>query len=126
MLRLPQILVVAALVVSIGLHWALLQSAAWVGMAVAYSVEKGSLSEGLSDTFDGDHPCPLCKAVDEGKKNKEETGAKSPIKKFEVLIVRHISFISPQGDSIRYTLLDERPVLREIVPLIEPPRIRLV
>ena len=63
MSRLSQTLVVAALVVSIGLHWAVLQSAAWVGMAVAYTVEKGSLSEGLSDTFDGDHPCPLCMVV---------------------------------------------------------------
>lgn len=73
MSRLPQILVVAALVVSIGLHWAVLQSAAWVGMAVAYSVEKGSLTEGLSDTFDGDHPCPLCKAVKQGQDSESQT-----------------------------------------------------
>ena len=126
MSRLSQILIVAALVLSIGLHWAVLQSAAWVGMAVAYSVEKGSLTEGLSDTFDGNHPCRLCKAVDEGHKGKEKTEARSPIKKLQVLIVRHISLISPQGDSIRYTSLDERPVLRVIVPLIGPPRIRLV
>lgn len=73
MSRLPQILVVAALVVSIGLHWAVLQSAAWVGMAVAYSVEKGSLTEGLSDTFDGDHPCPLCKAVKQGQDSESKS-----------------------------------------------------
>ena len=102
MSRLSQILVVAALVLSIGLHWAVLQSAAWVGMAVAYSVEKGSLTEGLSDTFDGNHPCRLCKAVYEGNKGKEKTEAKSPIKKLQVLIVRHISLICSQGDSIRY------------------------
>ena len=36
-------LLVAALMTSIGLHWAVLQSAAWVGMAVAYSVERGSV-----------------------------------------------------------------------------------
>ena len=125
MSRLPQILVVAALVVSIGLHWAVLQSAAWIGMAVAYSVEKGVI-EGLSDTFDGAHPCPLCKAVDEGKQDKEKTGAKSPIKKLEVLIVRRISIIQPNGVSIQYASLDERPVLRESVPLRAPPRIRLV
>jgi hypothetical protein len=125
MSRFAQTFIVATLVVSIGLHWVVLQSAAWVGMAVAYSVEKGVM-EGLNDTFDGNHPCPLCKAVDEGNKGQEKTGAKSPIKKLEVLIVRHISFISLQGDTIRYTWLDERPVLREIVPLIKPPRIKLV
>jgi hypothetical protein len=126
MSRLSQILVVAALVVSIGLHWAVLQSAAWVGMAVAYSVEKGSLSEGLSDTFDGNHPCRLCKAVDEGKNDNDKSGEKSPIKKLEVLIVRRISLIPPNGFSIQYASLDERPVLRESVPLRAPPRIRLV
>ena len=124
--RLSQILVVAALVVSIGLHWAVLQSAAWVGMAVAYSVEKGSITEGLSDTFDGNHPCLLCKAVDEGKKDTKKTSAKSSIKKLEVLIVRRISFIQPKGVSIQYASLDERPVLRASVPLIGPPRSRLV
>jgi hypothetical protein len=126
MSRLSQILVVVALVVSIGLHWAVLQSAAWIGMAVAYSVETGSITEGLSDTFDGDHTCRLCKAVDEGKKDTEKTGAKSPIKKLEVLIVRRISFVPPNGVSIQYASLDERPVLRASVPLIGPPRPRLV
>jgi hypothetical protein len=42
-------------------------------MAVAYSVEKGSLSEGLSDTFDGDHPCPLCKAVKQGQDSESKS-----------------------------------------------------
>lgn len=75
-------LLVAALMVSIGLHWAVLQSAAWVGMAVTYSLEKGSLVEGLSDTFDGDHPCPLCKAVESGVQAGQESGDESapPVK----------------------------------------------
>ncbi len=72
MSRLSQILVVAALVVSIGLHWAVLQSAAWVGMAVAYSIEKGSVTEGLSDTFDGEHPCLLCCAVKKGTESEKK------------------------------------------------------
>jgi hypothetical protein len=72
MSRVLHSLLVAALMVSIGLHWAVLQSAAWVGMAVAYSVEKGSVVEGLSDTFDGDHPCPLCKAVEKGVESEQQ------------------------------------------------------
>jgi hypothetical protein len=35
--RLLKLPVVLALMVSIGLHWALLQSVAWVGMVVRYS-----------------------------------------------------------------------------------------
>lgn len=61
-----QLSIVAVLMVSIGTHWIALQSLAWVGMAVTYTVQKGSLVEGLSDTFDGEHPCPLCHAVKKG------------------------------------------------------------
>ena len=84
MSRLSQILIVAALVLSIGLHWAVLQSAAWVGMAVAYSVEKGSLTDGLSDTFDGNHPCRLCKAVQQGQESKSEDNQAPAAKTKEV------------------------------------------
>jgi hypothetical protein len=79
MSRVLHSLLVAALMISIGLHWAVLQSAAWVGMAVAYSVEKGSVVEGLSDTFDGDHPCPLCKAVEKGVESEQQPKDGQPL-----------------------------------------------
>lgn len=73
-------LLVTALMVSIGAQWAVLQSAAWVGMAFSYTLQERSVAEGLSKTFDGQHPCPLCKAVDKGKqsekKNPTECAAK--------------------------------------------------
>jgi hypothetical protein len=71
--RLMRGLVVMALCLSIGLHWVALQSAAWVGMAVTYSMETGSLSQGLSETFDGEHPCPLCKMVELGKETENQS-----------------------------------------------------
>ena len=52
---------VLALMVSIGLHTVVIQSVAWAGMVVSYSLEKGSLGQGMADTFDGQHACPLCK-----------------------------------------------------------------
>lgn len=30
-------------------------------MLITYSLQKGSVSEAVADTFDGKHPCPLCK-----------------------------------------------------------------
>ncbi len=47
--------------------WAVLQTAAWAGMALSYSTRTGSLQEGLSQTFDGRHPCALCLAVERGR-----------------------------------------------------------
>lgn len=52
---------VLGLMVSIGLHTVVIQSAAWAGMLVSYSLEKGSVAQAVSETFDGAHPCPLCK-----------------------------------------------------------------
>ena len=69
--RLVRGLVVASLCLSIGLHWVALQSAAWIGMAVSYSVEKGVV-EGISETFDGAHPCLLCKMVKQGQEDEKK------------------------------------------------------
>lgn len=81
-------LVVVALMISIGAHWALLQSTAWVGMALAYTVDRGSLIEGLSDTFSGERPCPLCKAVANGLAAEQDPGnAPAPPAKHKELIL---------------------------------------
>ena len=67
--RLLKLPVVLALMVSIGLHWAFLQSVAWVGMVVSYS-QTDSLSIALEKTFDGQHPCRLCHFVKDGQQQE--------------------------------------------------------
>jgi len=52
---------VLGLMVSIGLHTVVIQSAAWAGMLVSYSLKSGSVVQAVSETFDGEHPCELCK-----------------------------------------------------------------
>ena len=60
--RLSKWLVVVLFVLATGGHWALLQSVAWVTMAARYS-QDSVLAEVLEKTFDGHHPCELCKLV---------------------------------------------------------------
>ena len=55
-------LALAAAFYMAGGHWATLQAVAWGGMLVKYSAASG-LREGLKQTFDGMHPCPLCLAI---------------------------------------------------------------
>jgi len=38
----------------------LVQEVAWVSMLVTYTQERG-LKRGVAETFDGEHPCKLCK-----------------------------------------------------------------
>lgn len=84
--RIAGYVLVAALMVSIGAQWALLQTAAWVGMAVTYSIQAGSVTEGLSQTFDGRHPCKLCCAIKKGTdaEKKAPTKQESTKKKVEL------------------------------------------
>jgi hypothetical protein len=41
---------------------AMLQIVAWTGMIVTRTAERG-IAAAVESTFDGDEPCPLCKAV---------------------------------------------------------------
>jgi len=82
--HLPKLAVVAALACSLGLHWGLFQSVAWVGMVVSYS-QDAPLKEALVKTFDGKHPCSLCKEIDRGKQSEKKSESLPTAKKFEFL-----------------------------------------
>lgn len=56
------ILMALALICGAKLHLPALQVVAWTGMVVKYA-QAVPLAEALEMTFDGDHPCPLCKVI---------------------------------------------------------------
>jgi hypothetical protein len=60
MLSAARWIVVLSLMVSIGLHTVVIQSTAWAGMLVEYTLKTGSVSQAVADTFDGEHGCPMC------------------------------------------------------------------
>lgn len=51
-----------------GGHYGVVQMFAWGKMIVDYSSEKGVVAA-VSDTFDGEHPCELCKSIAKAKKD---------------------------------------------------------
>lgn len=51
---------------TLGLHWAALQSLAWSSMFLQ-RVQTVSVGEALRTTLDGKHPCRLCLVVREGR-----------------------------------------------------------
>ena len=59
-------LVVSALVVVLGLQWALLQTFAWSQMLFRYS-RIVPLRMAIEMTLDGKHPCELCLAIKQGR-----------------------------------------------------------
>lgn len=64
---------VLLLVLSLGLHWALLQTVAWTGMVISYS-HNASLSQAITRTFDGKHPCALCLSIQKGRAEERQKG----------------------------------------------------
>lgn len=70
---------VAALILSLGLHWTVLQSVAWMGMFIRYSQET-SFAEAVAMTFDGRHPCKLCQQIAEGKRTEKQQDSNLPTK----------------------------------------------
>ncbi len=62
-------LMVFALMVSIGLHTVVIQSTAWASMLITYSMQNGSVSQAVAETFDGEHPCALCQLAKKTESN---------------------------------------------------------
>jgi hypothetical protein len=79
---LPKLLTAIALAASIGLHLALFQSMAWVGMVITYS-QQAPIREALSKTFDGRHPCLLCKQIAKERRDQRKSDRQSESKRLE-------------------------------------------
>ncbi len=64
--RLVAILLLGAMLLGVGqLGLGALQVTAWSAMLVGYTQSTGSVTEAISKTFDGQHPCNMCEEVKE-------------------------------------------------------------
>ena len=120
--RLPRLLVTVALACSVGLHWSLLQSVAWTTMLVG-NLQFLTISEAVQRTFDGKHPCALCKAVAEGKKSEKKSETVFSLKKFDGLNQAVAILFSPPAS---FSAVEARAIfLKSFVqaPPTPPPRV---
>lgn len=121
--RIPRMLVAIALVLSIGLHWNLLQIVAWGGMLVKYS--KGvSFKVAVEKTFNGKHPCCMCKAIEKAKRDEKKAPSKETDSKGPQLFVTsslRLMFPPSEGE----LLLLRVAMLRQgsTAPPVPPPRL---
>lgn len=114
-----------------GGHWGVMQAVAWTNMLIDYSAQDG-LMTGAKKTFDGEHPCCMCKAISEGKKQE----SKSPDSKLPLpaqgLVLKECVFspafvISPPAPRDCVVLstpaLDLRGQILGCRPPVPPPRL---
>jgi hypothetical protein len=119
--RLGKCFVIAALVLTTGAHWAALQTVAWTTM-LANNLHGESFAEAVAKTFDGKHPCCLCKAIAAAKKSEKKSEATAPVIKMEY---------PPQGGKLalnpptQFELLTTGDVFARLLtqkPPLPPPR----
>lgn len=127
--RIARTLLVLALAASIGLHWMLLQSVAWVSMIADFS-QKNSLRTAVTMTFDGNHPCPLCLAVKAGD-NSEKQSDKPDLLKGKDLgcfalneISNYLPPIRNESEPVPTPAQQDSPSLRNSRPPVPPPRLQ--
>ncbi len=76
-----------------GGQWLMLQSVAWVNMVRDYS-QNQSLSQALKKTFDGNHPCPLCRYIQKEKAAQNSAKTVPALLKNPFLLVPFIMLIN--------------------------------
>ena len=75
-----------ALFLGAGGHWAMLQGVAWATMVKDFS-KTGSLTEAVGKTFDGKHPCAMCKKLSSARASEEKAPVTLKVdKKAEVFV----------------------------------------
>jgi hypothetical protein len=75
-----------ALCCAIGLHWLTLQSIAWTSMIIDYS-KRGTLCQAIAQTFDGAHPCSLCRVVSKANSTEKKSDLQAPTPKIDMICV---------------------------------------
>lgn len=117
-----QAVVIAALITAVGGHWAVLQTVAWTSM-LAQNLRSGSLEAAITKTFDGEHPCQLCKVISAGKKAEKKTDFPSSSAKKLEFVSERLTFIFSPPQAFR--LLPEVEVTPHAChnrPPVPPPR----
>jgi len=119
--RIGKICLVLSLVAMLGAHWALLQTVAWTTM-LADNLCTHSVAKAMTETFDGQHPCCLCKAIAAGKQSEKKADYSFQLQKLEfppmkesfVVIAPSQFQLLPMENSFAKSLAQK--------PLLQPPR----
>jgi hypothetical protein len=123
--RVARVFFAVTLCVCLGAHWAVLHSVAWGAMIVQYS-QHVSLVEAVTQTFDGDHPCQLCKqikTVEHSQRTKDTLVLKI---KPDLICTARVVKLRPSCVPFCFDKLLVSAVERAHSPPTPPPRFALV
>ena len=108
-----------------GAHWVVLQVTAWTGMLVVRSQTEG-VAEAVKTTFDGEHPCVMCSAIESGQKEEKRNDMDAPMLKalVETKLVAMENAVLPlpaDAGELRWMKFSPMASLRTDAPPTPPP-----
>ena len=89
---------------------------------LAQNLETDSLSEALTKTFDGNHPCPLCKQIAAAKKSEKKAEFPPMLRKIEFTHASSQFVFAAPMDFWLQTELCANPNSLPHTPPVPPPR----
>ena len=114
-------LLILALLGATGAHLAMLQSLAWAGM-LAQNTRCESLQEAVAKTFDGRHPCALCRQIAKARQSEKKPDLQIEFKKLEFPpLSAAFVFQAPDDFRLLGQFTSTAPMLAERPP-VPPPR----
>ena len=119
--RAGHLLLIVALLGATGGHWAVLQSVAWARM-LADNARTESLPVAIENTFDGKHPCPLCKQIASGRQSGKKSEAQLELKKLDVLHQRAALLVQSPAQFVLLGAFDAAGRQLAQTPPVPPPR----
>jgi hypothetical protein len=123
-MRIGRVLAVVALLNFAGAHWIVLQSIAWSSM-MAKQARYSHLAEAVQKTFDGAHPCDLCKGISRAQEKERKPAVPVEFSKLPLLHEFVPKFVSILRISIVGTRASQFLLTRCDQPEFPPPRVRL-
>jgi hypothetical protein len=100
--RIGRCVVALMLCSSIGGHWFCLQSIAWAKMVVTYS-QHCSFGAAIAKTFDGDHPCDLCKHIGKAQQTEKKRDSQQSLNKTDFICTTRRVVLLPPFAPFGYT-----------------------
>lgn len=106
----------------LGLHWVALQSMGWATMLVTRSQTAG-LGAAVRTTFDGEHPCEVCRLVSEGRKAEKQAPVVFKVTKIEAAMDASTAVLPPAPPVARVAMgVELPPTAARGAPPLPPPR----
>jgi hypothetical protein len=80
-----------------------------------------TLVTAIEKTFDGDHPCELCKVVKKGQSEEQKQQIAKMIVKLEAVLAPTLQLPLQPSRDWRFSIAEQRACTRSLAPLTPPP-----